>query len=215
MVRTRTHDTVKAPALPRRRRPAMFLLVVVFIGLGVLAGQYAYAQLDKRSSVVVVARDVPIGQVIGQDDLAAVRIAADPMVATVPAGRLSEMVGRVAAVDLVAGTLLADGHTTDAMTPGPGQQLVPLALKPGQLPARGLRAGDHVLVAAEPTDPGQARAGTATKDIPATVDRVGEADPEGTRVVDLLVGPGVGGLIAREAMRGHIALILTSRGDAA
>lgn len=215
MVRTRTHDTVKAPALPRRRRPAMFLLVVVFIGLGVLAGQYAYAQLDKRSSVVVVARDVPIGQVIGQDDLAAVRIAADPMVATVPAGRLSEMVGRVAAVDLVAGTLLADGHTTDAMTPGPGQQLVPLALKPGQLPARGLRAGDHVLVAAEPTDPGQATAGTATKDIPATVDRVSEADPEGTRVVDLLVGPGVGGLIAREAMRGHIALILTSRGDAA
>ncbi|WP_433501702.1 SAF domain-containing protein (plasmid) [Sphaerimonospora sp. CA-214678] len=215
MVRTRTHETVKAPALPRRRRPAMFLLVVVFIGLGVLAGQYAYAQLDERSSVVVVARDVPIGQVIGQDDLAAVRIAADPMVATVPAGRLSEMVGRVAAVDLMTGTLLADGHTTDAMTPGPGQQLVPLALKPGQLPARGLRAGDHVLVAAEPTDPGQATAGTATKDIPATVDQVSEADPEGTRVVDLLVGPGVGGLIAREAMRGRIALILTSRGDAA
>lgn len=215
MVRTRTHETVKAPALPRRRRPAMFLLVVVFIGLGVLAGQYAYAQLDKRSSVVVVARDVPIGQVIGQDDLAAVRIAADPMVAIIPAGRLSEMVGRVAAADLMVGTLLADGHTTDAMTPGPGQQLVPLALKPGQLPARGLRAGDHVLVAAEPTDPGQATAGTATKDIPATVDRVSEADPEGTRVVDLLVGPGVGGLIAREAMRGHIALILTSRGDAA
>ncbi|MFC0862361.1 SAF domain-containing protein [Sphaerimonospora cavernae] len=214
MVRTRTHETVKAPALPRQRRPAMFLLVVVFIGLGVLAGQYAYSRLDKRSSVVMVARDVAIGQVIGQDDLTAVRIAADPMVATVPAERLSEMAGRVAAVDLTSGTLLSDGHTTDAMTPGPGQQLVPLALKPGQLPARGLRAGDHVLVAAELTDPGRQAAATATKDIPATVDRVSEADPDGTRVVDLLVGPGVGGLIAREAMRGHIALILTSRGDA-
>ncbi|WP_182900997.1 hypothetical protein [Microbispora sp. H10830] len=73
------------------------------------------------------------------------------------------------------------------MTQGPGQQLVPLALKPGQLPARGLRAGDRVLVAAELTDPGQ-ETRAVVKDLPAVVDRVGEADPDGVRVVDLLVG---------------------------
>ncbi|MFF4128318.1 SAF domain-containing protein [Microbispora rosea] len=214
MVRTRTRDTVTPLPLPRRRRSPMFLLVVVFIGAGVLAGQYAYTELDQRSPVLMVARDVPIGQVITADDLASVQISADPQIATVPAGRLAKTIGRVAAADLTAGALLAETQTTDAMTPGPGQQLVPLALKPGQLPARGLRAGDRVLVAAELTDPGQ-ETRAVTKDLPAVVDWVGEADPDGVRVVDLLVGPGTGGFIAREAMGGHIALILTSRRGAA
>ncbi|GLX04772.1 hypothetical protein Misp03_16990 [Microbispora sp. NBRC 16548] len=137
--------------------------------------------------MLMVARDVPIGQVINADDLASVQISADPRIATVPAERLASTVGRVAAADLAAGTLLAETQTTDAMTPGPGQQLVPLALKPGQLPARGLRAGDRVLVAAELTDPGQ-ETRAVVKGLPAVVDRVGEADPDGVRVVDLLVG---------------------------
>lgn len=67
----------------------------------------------------MVARDVPIGQVINADDLASVQISADPRIATVPAERLASTVGRVAAADLAAGTLLAETQTTDAMTRGP------------------------------------------------------------------------------------------------
>ncbi|MBO4273968.1 SAF domain-containing protein, partial [Microbispora triticiradicis] len=183
MVRTRTRETVTALPLPRRRRAPIFLLVVVFVGAGVLAGQYAYTELDERDSVLMVARGVTVGQVIAANDVAPVRISADPRLATVPAGRLAQTIGRVAAADLTAGTLLAETQTTDALTPGPGQQLVPLALKPGQLPARGLHAGDHVLVAAEPAEPGQ-EARAVMRDLPAVVDRVGEElehDPTDTQ----------------------------------
>jgi hypothetical protein len=58
---------------------------------------------------------------------------------------------------------------------------------------------------------GERASASCGQTLPAVVDRVREADPDGVRVVDLLVGPGAGGFIAREAMGGHIALILTSR----
>jgi hypothetical protein len=185
---------------------------IAIIAVGALSAAYLVTSLDKRSAVIVVARDIPVGQQIAAGDLAEAKVAAEPGVAVIPARQLPEVVGQFAAMDLPQGTLLGPASVSGQLSPREGEQMVPVALKPSQLPARGLKPGDRVLVVITPDDQAVAgrQQGLPASDVPAVVDRVAGPGAEGLAVVDLLVDADAGAQVARYAASGRIALLLTA-----
>ncbi|RBQ16955.1 hypothetical protein DP939_28300 [Spongiactinospora rosea] len=197
-------ETGQVRPLPGRRSPMMFLASVGLTALGALIAWQVYGVAAHRTPVLVMARDVPIGQPIAAQDLRTVALGLDPGVQMVEASGKSGIIGWRAAVDLKAGGVLSRGQLTDAVVPAPGETIVPVALKPSRLPARGIRPGDRV-VAAAVSD------GATPADHPARVDRVGPLDADGLVVVDLVVPAADGTALARQAADGEIALVLRSR----
>src|SRR5262249_52002199 len=164
--------------LPRRRRPAMIALAAALIGAGILASAALYHRENHQVSVVMVTAPVPVGAVITSADVGTTNIAAGPGLATIPARQLSQVVGLVAAASLQPGTLLAPSEVTSKLSPAPGQDLVPVAVKPAGLPASGLAPGDQVLVVATPAAAGGSGSGAApglTQPVSATVQAVDTA----------------------------------------
>ena len=121
--------------------------------------------------------------------------------------------GLVAATSLRPGTLLAPSEVTSKLSPGPGQDLVPVAVKPSGLPASGLAPGDQVLLVATPAgSTGSGAAPVLTQPVQATVEAVDTVtDQNGLDVVDLLVPSGTGPAVAEQAATGQIALVVTHR----
>jgi hypothetical protein len=175
-----------------------------------------------RVEVLAVARTVSVGQTVTAEDVTVARVAADPALQPVPAGQRDRVVGRFAAVELRPGSLLTVGEVTDTAVPGPGEQVVGVAAAPGQLPARGLRPGDQVLLVPVPGDSaGTAGAGSGAADggaeprgaaVSARVVQVGQPDANGRSTVDVLVGRDVGARVAALASTGRVALILLPAG---
>jgi hypothetical protein len=204
------------PALPRRRRPAMIALSAALVGAGILASAALYQRADHQVPVVMVTAGVPSGGVITAGDVGTATVAAGPGVQLIPARQLQQVIGQVAGTALHPGMLLVASELTTRLPPGPGQQMVPVPVKPAILPASGLAAGDHVLVVATPGDqgqPGQTNfppvfttpiAGVVAAIDPAT-------DSDGYDVVDLLVADSAGPLIAKQASTGQIYLVVTKR----
>jgi SAF domain len=201
--------------LPRRRRPAMIALAAALIGAGILASAALYHRANHQVPVVVVTKPVPVGAVITSNDVGTTTIAAGPGVATIPARQLPQVVGLVAAASLQPGTLLAPSEVTSKLSPAPGQDLVPVAVKPSGLPASGLAPGDQVLVIATPAAAGNTGSGAApvlTQPVQATVEAVNTVtDQNGLNVVDLLVPSDAGPSVAEQAATGQIALVVTRR----
>jgi hypothetical protein len=222
---------------PRRKTPlgrlAFGLTVVVFCG-GLLAVLFAQAQ--QRQPVLAVARPVAAGEAITDADLAVAQVSADGLV-TVPASARAQVVGRIAAVDLRPGMNLTPDALTGTPVPPPGQAVLGVLFKPGQLPGRELVPGDRVLlvttaaaagrpaavVGVDPTAPGGAASsgiGTGTgAGSPAGTTREARvvavtpvtATGDGSVVVDLLVGEAEGPAVAADAAAGHLALLLLPR----
>ncbi|WP_395111515.1 SAF domain-containing protein [Actinomadura sp. SCN-SB] len=197
--------------------------------MAALTNVYFIHSFDRRVPVVVVARDVPVGQQISRTDLSTARVAVDSTVLTIPAHQLAEVVGQRAAVGLRKGTLLAASEVSGQASPGPGQALVTVPLKAAEVP-HGLAPGWQVRViftpgttaGATPAAPGSAqgqdggRGGTPAQeagpsDVAAVVDHVGEPTTEGTVSVSLLVTEGDSAVIARQLAAGGVALVVTAR----
>lgn len=202
-------------ALPRRRRPGMIALAVALIGAGILGGAALYRQVNHEVPVLVVTRAVPAGAVVSAADLGTVSVATGPGVQLIPAGQERQVVGLVAATDLRPGSLLASSDLTTTLPPASGQVLVPVAVKPSELPVSGLTAGDHLLVVPAPGTQGSSGSAPVTvpgRSVAAVVEAVSRIpDQDGLDVVDLLVPAGSGPALAKEAASGDIALIVTSR----
>jgi hypothetical protein len=201
----------------RRRRPGLIALSVALIAVGGLSGAVLYTSSGHRTSVVVVARDVPIGAQITRADLTEASIALDPAVKSVKASGEKKLIGQRAAVDLKAGSLLSPSEFTSKTLVGPNETLVGVSLKPSQLPASPLSAGQKVLIVSTP-DPNAAVAGKTggasapPETLSATVVKVG--DPQtgtGTVTVDVAVPAGDGPALAARVATGDVALIVASR----
>jgi hypothetical protein len=199
--------------LPRRRRPGMVALAVALIGVGILGGAELFRQVNHEVPVLMVTRDVPAGTVVRASDLGTASVVLSGGVKAIPAGQEHQVTGLVAATDLKPGTLLTASELTTTLPPSSGQQLVPIALKPSQLPASGLAAGDQILIVSAPGGQGQnAAVAVPGTPIAGTVEAVSAApDQDGLEVVDLLVSAADGTNLAREAAAGGIALVITSR----
>lgn len=204
---------VRAAAVPRQWKPRQVLLAVLVVALGGLVSMWAVSSYAHRDRVLVISANVAVGQRITVDDLAGADLTLDPRVSAFTVAQQGEVIGKVALVDLARGTLVNPSQVGASPLLTAGQVLVPLQLKPGQLPAVGVAPGQLVWLVATPVDSGQgAQAGsqpsTAVDPIAATVAESGEPDAAtGVSVVDVRVPQDVGASLARMAASGNVTVV--------
>jgi hypothetical protein len=191
----------------------MIALAVALIGVGILGGAALFQQVNHQVPVLLVTQAVPAGTQLTAADLSSTSVVLGAGVAAIPARQEHQVLGLVAATDLKPGTLLAAAELTATLPPSRNQQLVPIAIKPSQLPASGLAPGDQVMVVSAPSAPGSNNvAPVPGPSIAGVVQAVSaRPDQDGMAVVDLLVAAANGTNLAREAAAGGIALVVTSR----
>ncbi|WP_349637110.1 SAF domain-containing protein [Streptomyces sp. RerS4] len=194
----------------------------MLIAAGGLSGALLFTASGQRSAVLVVTRDVPVGAAITAADLAPASLALDPAVKAVPVARKAGMVGQRAAVALKAGSLLSPDQVTATSLVKAGEQLVGVALKPSQLPASKLSAGQKVLIVSTPDPaqpaappsgkPGEVAVPAVPKTLAATVVAVGVAAPAtGVVVVDVAVPAADGPTLAARVATGAVALVVAAQ----
>ncbi len=119
---------------------ALVVLASVLVG-------WALTQAANRVPVVQVAQPVHAGDVISAADLTVADVAFDAQVkGLVPAASLNALVGRVATIDLEAGTLMQSGMWSDAPQLATGEEAVGALLAVGRYPV-GLARGDLAIAA--------------------------------------------------------------------
>ncbi|MCX5215693.1 SAF domain-containing protein [Kitasatospora sp. NBC_00240] len=197
---------------PRRsRRPAFVAVGIALAAVGGLGAAYAVNQAGDRVSVIAVKQDIPAGKVITSSDLVAAEVVADPALHPVPVTRSHDILGKVAAADLPAGTLVTDGSVRGGQPITSGKDTVGVLAKAGQLPAGNLQPGDAVTVVATPRQDDDKPA-TQPATITAVIVRIGDPDANGARVVDLAVSPVDSPALASWASTGRVAIVLKAKG---
>ena len=136
----------RLPANPRRRRPVLAAVsaVAVFASVGLFA--HLYSSANHQTPVLVVTQTIQEGQQLTAADLGQAPVATGSGVTTIPVSDASQVLGKVASVTVMSGSLLTPGDVSSAPPIAAGYAVVGLALKQGQLPAAGLGPGDQVMV---------------------------------------------------------------------
>lgn len=209
--------TAVVPPPPKlRRRPLVALTGLALVVLGALGAAWVYLATSQTSEVLVMRSTVMRGEVIGPEDLAVAQVGADPAVQVVPGDQLGQMVGKRAALDLAAGSLLSTAAVTEVLVPAGGQSVVGVALTPALMPGEPLLPGDSVRVVM--TSGGQNDPAELDGTVLAQAEVVSVTTPslemggQGA-VVSLLVAEGQAPTVAQYAASSRVALVLDSRED--
>lgn len=134
-----------APPKGRVRLPELAIGLFVMVGFALGAVLWHLNSVDK-SPALAIAANVERGETITSGDIRIVYVASDDVLATLGEGQMSQVVGRVALVDLPPGALLTRDLVADAVAIEAGDGVAGLSLEPGQYPALGLAPGDIVNV---------------------------------------------------------------------
>ncbi|WP_345580278.1 SAF domain-containing protein [Nonomuraea rosea] len=196
---------------PRQRRRSSLVLGTLVVAGGAALAAHTINGLSDRESVLVMTRDVALGQPFTAENVATAMVGRDQIVATVRGQDLKQVIGMRAASDLMTGTLLQPRMVTGQVTPVGDQQLIPVAVKPSRLPARGLRPGDRLLVVLRPDGQTVSDGEQSSVGIEAVVDHTKGPDNDGLMVVDVLVNKSDGPKLAPLAADGQVALVLNPR----
>lgn len=192
-----------------RRRPALIGAGVASVCMGALLAAWAWTSTTNTQEVLAARDTIPRGAVITSEDLARVRINADPALTPLAASSYDELIGQRAALDIAAGSLLTEEATTAEPLPPDGMSVVGVALSPSQSPGLPLQNGDIVRVVVTPGE---------GADPPSSSPAINDAEVVGTRtdelsgdlVVDLLVPRAEATLLAARVSTGNVALVLDS-----
>src|SRR5690606_40500418 len=98
------------------------------IVLAALGSATLFRAVGPSQEYLALARDVPVGAQVTAADLRVVRLNASPGLTPVPVSEVDQVIGRYAAVPLVAGSLLTPQQLTAEPVPGPGEQLVAVTI---------------------------------------------------------------------------------------
>jgi hypothetical protein len=134
------------PGAPKaRRQPALLALGVALIGVSAAGFVYWNQKVDTRSSVLVVARDVPYGQKLTADDLRVAQMTLGDGVKAIGASSESTVLSESATTQLHAGSLLSPADVSTAPGTPPGTSILVANLKPDLIPP-GLTPGRQVVL---------------------------------------------------------------------
>jgi hypothetical protein len=122
-------------AVPRSTARLRRIDLRVVIGLalllaGVLGTVAVVQRAGQRVPVLVVAREVPAGQVVGDQDVWVAELGLAPGVATLGVGDRGRVVGRVASGPLAAGQVLTPAAVEGGPALGPGRVAMSVAVAP-------------------------------------------------------------------------------------
>ena len=201
-------DGFGPPPRPRPTRNvagiALGVVLVAFCAVGVAAFT---ASIGHRRAVLVITRPVSAGSVIRDSDLGQARLPPDPSLRTVAASQRSRIVGRVAGVNLVPGTLLAEAELATGPPVDATHAIVGLALKAGQFPS-GLHPLDAVTVVVTSPASSLGPAADAVVVDNAQVTAIEQAGDGQTTIVSVLVPRSVAATVAGAAARNQVSLVL-------
>jgi Flp pilus assembly protein CpaB len=207
-----TSTVVPQTAARMRRVDLRVLLGLVLLLAGVLGTLAIVQQAGQRSPVLVMARSVQAGQVIGADDVRVAELGIAPGVATLGAGERDRVVGRRAAVPLEQGQVLGPAVIADGPALAAGLVAMSLALAPEHAAAGQLRAGDQVAVVAsskqdEPTADVSSGVLLSPVSVLSVLTQGDDSGADRKLLVSLAVRPGQAALLARAA-QGTLDLVL-------
>lgn len=209
----RPADTGVGPPPKLRRRPMLVAASVAAVCLGALLGAWAWTSTSNTHPVVAVRSTIQRGQVITRADLVNVQVGLDPALASVPAAGVEDLVGKRAALDISAGSLVTPADVTSEVLPPAGQSVVGVGVPTGLMPGTPLLAGDHVRVVVTAGAQGE-----ATNRPPQTISAVvvgvslgGDAGPGAPVVVSVQVPESNAAELAAAAATGKVAIVLDSR----
>ncbi len=136
----------RLPSAPRTRRPLLVAgsAAVVFVSVAAFASLYSSS--NHQIAALVVTRTVPQGQAITGGDLGQASVDISGGVQPIAVGDAPTLAGKRAAVTIPSGSLLVPSDVTASPVLAPGDAVVGLALKDGQLPSAGVEAGDQVMI---------------------------------------------------------------------
>jgi hypothetical protein len=148
--RSQAHGDRAAPSLVpgrgRQRRWSLALVAVLMTLGSALAFVVLWMNAGDRKPVLALRNDVIAGQIIEADDLTVVRVSADSGVSLVSSSARDDVIGKPAATNLLAGTLLVPEvvGTADGLESGTAVLAIPVPVD--QLPADELDTGDNVTI---------------------------------------------------------------------
>lgn len=192
---------------PLRRRWGRVGGGVLAAVLGGWGAASLYLSADDRDDVVALADGVGRGEVVERSDLRVVRISSDTDVASVPAGRLDELVGRVAGSDLAAGSLLAEDQLVDdgERLVLPSEATVGVLVGANEAPTPGLVRGAAVSVVVRP--PAGATGGVTA--VSGWVADAGSTESStGDRPIAVVVPAGDAPMVSAAAADGRVSLVV-------
>lgn len=204
------------PTPPKaRRRWGLFAAMAALVCLGALGNVWLHQATTSAQQVVAARSTIERGTVISRDQLMTVQIGSDPALSPVPASDLEGMVGKRAAVDVAAGSLLTRDAATDKNVPGEGHSLVGVGVMPAMMPGAKLVAGDRIRIVATPGQQGDATAiSTATSVTAVVVSTETGTDTTGQgaqTIITVDVPTGDAAQLAAMAATGKVAVVLDSR----
>ncbi|WP_175596074.1 hypothetical protein [Thermomonospora catenispora] len=205
----------RLPVPPRERKPALAALAVLLILGGALVSAYLVMASGQRVSAIQIAHPVAPGQRIPASALREVQIG-DTGIEYIRWSERHRVTTAYAAVPLVEGALLTNAMTMPGDDAALGRVRVGLALKPGQLPADGMRPGVRVaLYAVAGGQGGGPRPGTLlSADAIVQQVRAGGEDRlrSETTMVDVAVPPADAPLLTQAASAGAVAAVIVPEG---
>lgn len=178
-----------------------------------LAAVVVYGRVGDRQAVLAVARTVDVGEVVGTRALRVVQVSSDAGVRTVPAADRARVVGRPAAVRLVAGSLLSPAEIGEGTGLPDGMALIGTVLKTGQFPLS-LAAGDTVALvtsAASGSDPTLTTEAASTPPTATVVAVESGMDATGNTAVSLQLPTDTAAMVAAAGAAGRLNLIVVDR----
>jgi hypothetical protein len=198
-----------------RQLPLVVVGVLLVVGCA-LAFTDASLHLGSREEVLVVAQPLDAGQVLTTGDLRAVRVSTGGGLDAVLVGEESSVLGRRAAVPLVAGAVLTSSEVGNAPPVGSGSDVVAVGLKAGSYPPD-LAPGDRVQVVPVASSSSGSDTGTVTSGSPvgATVLVVepASAESDNPTVFSLQVSTSDADEVASLAAAGQASLIEVGAGS--
>ena len=198
-----------APPPKLRRRPSLIVASVALVALGAILAAWAWTSTTNTQEVLAARETIARGAVITSDDIARVRINADPALQPLPASAYDDIVGQRAALDIAGGSLLTEAAAVDEPMPADGMSVVGVALTPAQVPGLPLQMGDRVRLVLTPGEGAEAPTGSPSfNDAEVVGTRMDEMT--GELVVDLLVPHSEAGVLAARVSTGNVALVLDS-----
>lgn len=207
-----TPRSTVAPPKGRVRLPELAIGLFVMVGFALGAVLWHLNSVDK-SPALAIAANVERGETLTSNDIRVVYVASDDVLATIGEGQMSQVVGRVALVDLPAGALLTRDLVADAVVIEAGDGVAGLSLEPGQYPALGLAPGDIInVVRAGEDGTGEDGTGEATDTViarHATVFAVEDLASD-RKLVSIMTTEADAEAVASAAGGGSLRLVLVS-----
>ena len=158
------------PSPPKaRRRWGLFAAMAALVCAGALGNVWLHQATTNAKQVVAARTLIERGTIVTRDQLMTVQVGTDPALRAVAANDVAELVGKRAAVDVAAGSLLTPESTTAKQIPAAGHSLVGVGVMPAMMPCTKLMAGDRVRIVATPSQAGVATTMAAPTSISAVV----------------------------------------------